>query len=260
MSAERMPAQRIPSRKLDWAEKWVRDGLELSTPPAFFESVLVEMTQCRALIEHTRAKGRRITYTAILVRAAALALTENPDLHVVFCGSRRYSPARVDIAVSIAAEGPLSPVLVLENAANNTALQLAAELAERLESARAADAQFMNHLRRWGWLLPVATLRKALLRLLYRSLPFRRKGFGTFQVSIVPEVDHFVTPVFGGSAVLTAGRVADRVIAINGVPAVRPTIFIACCADHRAWNGTAAQRFLHAVKDLLENRDLSNGF
>jgi pyruvate/2-oxoglutarate dehydrogenase complex dihydrolipoamide acyltransferase (E2) component len=250
-----MAAERTPSRKLDWAEKWVRDGLELSTPPAFFESLQVDMTESRALIERARVNGVRLTYAAILVCAAVRALEAHPDLHVILCGGRQYFPKHADVAVSMASEGPLSPVVVLENAGAKNLAQVTTELAERVEAARAADAQLMLKLRRWGWLLPVPILRKMLLRYLYRSLAFRRNGSGTFQVSIVPHVDYFFTPVFGGSAVLTAGRVADRVIAVNGAAVVRPTIFIACCADHRAWNGSAAERFLRAVKERLEAPD-----
>jgi|SRR5579875_856581 len=241
-----------PSRKLDWAERWLRSGLELSTPPAFFLCQQVDMTQARLLIEHSREHGIRLTYAAIFVRAAALALAANPDLHVVVCGSTVYSPARVDVAVSVAAEGSLAPVLVLESANTKTLSALSAELAARIETVRAADATLMSGLRRWGRLLPFAFLRKAVLRSAYRSLAFRRKSAGTFQVSIVPAVDRFMTPVFGGTAVLTAGRVAERVVSVDGVPAVRPTAYLACSADHRVWNGSAAARFLQSVQDILE--------
>jgi pyruvate/2-oxoglutarate dehydrogenase complex dihydrolipoamide acyltransferase (E2) component len=253
-------AARTSSRKLDWAERWVRDGLDLSRPPAFFESVEVDMTNARALIERAREQGTRVTYAAILVRAAALVLVANPDLHVLVCGSRMYSPGQADIAVSASSEGVLAPVIVLESANTKTLPQLAAELASRAGEARAADAKLTGALRRWGWLLPLAVLRKTMLRMLHRSLEFQRKAGGTFQVSIVPAVDHFFTPVFGGSAVLTAGRVAERVVAVDGAPVVRPTIHLACSADHRVWNGSGAEHFLRSVKDFLESPALANEF
>lgn len=244
------------SRSLDWAEKWVRDGIELSTPPAFFESLQVDMTAAQALIERAREQGIRLTYAAIFVRAAALALAAIPDLHVVVCGNRVYSPERVDVAVSVNSEGSLAPVMVLQSANTKALPVLAAELAARLEEVKAADAKLMWGLRRWGWFLPFRVLRKAMLRSMHRSLDFRRKGAGTFQVSIVPGVDQFLTPVFGGSAVLTAGRVAERVVAVDGAAVVRPTVYLACSADHRVWSGSGAERFLRAVKDLLEGAAL----
>lgn len=244
--------RRPPFRKLDWSERWVRSGLELSTPPAFFESLQVDMTQARALIDDARQRGTRLTYAAFFVRAAALALAAHPDLHVVVCGAKIYSPARIDIAVSVAAAGSLAPVMVLESANTKSLAQLSTELSERLEHVRASDAALMRALRRWGWLLPFAFLRKAALSAAQRSLEFRRRGAGTFQVSIVPDVDQFMTPVFGGTAVLTAGRVAERVVAMQGVPVVRPTAYLACSADHRIWNGAAAARFLKAVQQIVE--------
>src|ERR1700685_440139 len=138
------------SRKLDWAERWVRDGLELSRPPAFFEALQVDMTHARALIERARERGIRLTYAAILVRAAALALEANPDLHVLVCGSRMYFPKRVDVAVSVSSDGSLAPVMVLESANTKTLVELASELAGRGEQVRAADAKLMSGLRRWG--------------------------------------------------------------------------------------------------------------
>ena len=53
------------------------------------------------------------------------------------CGSRMYSPARVDVAVSVAAEAAFAPVMVLESANTKMLPELAAELAERVEAVRA---------------------------------------------------------------------------------------------------------------------------
>ncbi|MBV9760774.1 MAG: 2-oxo acid dehydrogenase subunit E2 [Acidobacteriaceae bacterium] len=244
------------SRRLDWAERWVRSGLELSRPPAFFETLQADMSESRALVERARRHGVRVTYAAILVRAAALALEANPDLHVVVCGGRVHSPAQVDIAVSVAAEGALAPVMVLEGANLKKLPEVAAELAGRVEAVQKADARTMESLRKRGWAAPFGGMRKAVLRGLYRSPAFRRKSAGTFQVSIVPAVDQFITPVFGGTAVLTAGRVAERAVAENGAAVVRPTVHLACCADHRVWNGAAAGTFLRAVQEVLEGAAL----
>ena len=48
----------------------------------------------------------------------------------------------------------------------------------------------------------------------------------------------------------------DRVIAIDGAPAVRPVISLTCCADHRVWDGRAAEKFLLAVRCVLESSEL----
>ena len=54
-------------------------------------------------------------------------------------------------------------------------------------------------------------------------------------------------------AILGAGRVADRVVAVEGRPAVRPAVPLSLTFDHRAVTGGEAARFLSAVIASLEN-------
>ena len=50
-------------------------------------------------------------------------------------------------------------------------------------------------------------------------------------------------------AILAVGRIADRVIAVNGQPAVRPMMTLTLSGDHRVVDGAQAAVFL---KDLAE--------
>ena len=59
----------------------------------------------------------------------------------------------------------------------------------------------LRTLRRWGRLVPFGFARRTVLRLLFRSASFRRKGAGTFQVSAVP-VDWGFTSSFATAGVL----------------------------------------------------------
>ncbi len=248
------------TRKLDRAELWMRDGLTVCNQPAYHQSIEVDVTRVKSEIESARRSGIRITYSNVLVRVAALALADNPDLHALVCGSRIHYPSSVDIALSVSAETCISPVLILEGVEQKSVQAIATEVVARLPEAQENHRKMLALLNGWGWLLPFGTLRRAVLRILHHSFDFRRKGSGTFQVSIVPGVDRFVTSVFNSSAVLTAGRVKDRVMAIGGVPVVRPTINLTCSADHRVWNGEACQRYLLAVQELLEGNRLANEF
>jgi pyruvate/2-oxoglutarate dehydrogenase complex dihydrolipoamide acyltransferase (E2) component len=117
-----------PSRTLDYAERWLRNGLEVNRPPAFFQVLDVDMSSSRALLETARCRGIRLTYGHIIVRATAMALARNPDLHVLVCGRRVYSPPQVDIGLSITGDGFVAPVLVLERADREDLLTVAAEI------------------------------------------------------------------------------------------------------------------------------------
>jgi pyruvate dehydrogenase E2 component (dihydrolipoamide acetyltransferase) len=243
-------------RSLDYAERWLRNGLEVNQQPAFYAVIDVDMSSARALIEAARLRDIRITYAHIIVRATAVALSRLPDLHVLVCGTTLHSPAQVDIAVSVAGDSAVSPVLIVEAADRKDLLALSREITERIPSARHEHEQLLALLRRWGWLMPFAFLRRAFLRTMSRSLNFRRKGSGTFQVSLWKDIEYALTPMFGSSGILTAGRVRDAVIAVNGAPAVRPVMTMTCCADHRVWDGRAAERFLLTVRSILESGEL----
>jgi pyruvate/2-oxoglutarate dehydrogenase complex dihydrolipoamide acyltransferase (E2) component len=245
-------------RTLDYAERWLRDGLEITRPPAFFQSMDADMTRVQKLIQDAATRGLRLTYAPVLVRAAALSLARNRDLHVVVSGRKAYAPGSIDIGLSIAGEMFLAPVLVLKDAENKKLLALAREIGARAPEARAADRKMMAMLRNWGWVIPFSSARKAALRILARFAGFGRKGSGTFQVSVLADVDQHMTPLFGTVGILCAGRVRDRVVAVNGRPQVRPTITLTCCADHRLWDGKAGERFLRGVREALEDDSLES--
>ena len=97
-----------------------------------------------------------------------------------------------------------------------------------------------------------AFLRRAMLRLLFRSGAFRRKGAGTFQISTVAGdwALHF--------NVCDVGRpdwraIWSRVVAIEGQPVVRPVMTLTLSGDHGVWDGRAVARFMSAVKAELES-------
>ena len=54
------------------------------------------------------------------------------------------------------------------------------------------------------------------------------------------------------AAILAVGRIADRVVAVNGQPAVQPTMVLTLSCDHRALDGARGAQFLGALADLVE--------
>jgi 2-oxoacid dehydrogenases acyltransferase (catalytic domain) len=114
-----------------------------------------------------------------------------------------------------------------------------------------ADQRMLHALRKWGWLVPWGSVRRALLRMLFTSATYRRKVAGTFQVSTVP-VDWALTSVFVAAGVLVGGQVWSRVVVVDGQPAVRQVMTCTLSGDHSVWDGRAAARFLAVVKAELE--------
>ena len=236
---------------LDYAERWLRDGLAVLRPALSVQQVAVDMTQANTALEMLRKQGVAATSTHLLVYAAARALAANPQLHQVVAGTRRHRPNHVDIGLSVAGETFVSPVLVIENAAAKSVAEIAHETARRAPEIRQSDHDMIQALKRWGRLVPFGFLRRAILRILFTSAAFRRKGAGTFQVTTVP-VDWALTSSFSTAGVLVGSQARLRVVVVDGQPAVRSMMNLTLSGDHGIWDGRAAARFLAAVKTQLE--------
>ena len=238
--------------RLDYADRWLRAALEIVSPPGFSQAVEVDMNACRDAIEAARQRGVQATYTHAFVRAAALALADDEELHQLVVGNRRWIPGRVDIGLSVAAESFVAPVVVIEDVSRKTLEQIATEVSEHTPRVRAEHEQFLDGIRRWGWFAPFAWLRRTVLKRLVRRFSFIRSTNGTFQISCLRDVDLFVPFLFSTTAIMGTGQVRERAVVVNGEVAVRPTVLIACCADHGVWDGLRGARFLNKVKSVLE--------
>ena len=237
--------------RLDFAERWLRDGMSVLRPALSVHQITVDMTNALARFEQLRREGVHVGATHLLIQAAAKALAANPQLHQIVAGSKRLRPESVDIGLSVAGETFVAPVLVIKEADKKTLAEIAAEIATRTPAVRQQDAQMIKTLRRVGWLVPFGFLRRGLLRMLFTSPAFRRGGVGTFQVSMVP-VDWALSGTFSTAGVLVGGAIQSRVVAVDGVPVVRPMMTVTLSGDHGVWDGRASARFLSAVRGSLE--------
>jgi pyruvate dehydrogenase E2 component (dihydrolipoamide acetyltransferase) len=54
------------------------------------------------------------------------------------------------------------------------------------------------------------------------------------------------------AAILAVGRIADRVVALNGQPVVQPMMTLTLSCDHRVVDGARGAQFLQALVELIE--------
>jgi pyruvate dehydrogenase E2 component (dihydrolipoamide acetyltransferase) len=243
----------VTVKKLDWAERWLRDGLEISRLPATVIIIEIDMTKATQSIHLLRAKGHRVTFTHLIIRAASLALARNAALNVMLVGNSRFYPATVTIGVSVAADSFFAPVLVIAEAESKPVITLARELAECKERLIADAEEFLKRLRRWGWLIPFSFARRFILRLMARNFESRQKFSGTIQVTSFRRSDTAIPLTFGSTAVLGIGRVGERVVTVNGHASVRSMLNLTCAFDHRVWDGMAGEKFMVEIKSILES-------
>src|SRR3712207_1131999 len=124
---------------LDYAERWLRDGLAVLRPALSVQQIAIDMTHANEALERLRQQGVAATSTHLLVYAAARALASNPRLHQVIAGNRRHRPAQVDIGLSVTGETFVAPVLIIENADVKTVSEIAAETTRRAPDVRQSD-------------------------------------------------------------------------------------------------------------------------
>lgn len=190
----------------------------------------VDITETMGQLEALRAAagGPRVTLTALIVRAAALALRAHPGLnaHVSEAGVALAEGIHIAIAVSLD-DGLVTPVV--RDADRKAVPVIAEEIAELAAAARA------------GLLSPGAL-----------------QG-GTFTVSNLggAGVDWF-TPVLNPpqAAILGVGRAREAAVARGGQLVAATLVTLTLVFDHRAVDGDPAARFLAELGRLLAAGDL----
>jgi len=194
-----------------------------TTVPHFF---LARDIDASALV-HTREQlGRdKFTHTDFLIALVARVLLDHPKMNASWAGNAiRLNPS-VNISLAIAVpEGVVGAVI--PNAATGNLAEIASQrkdLAERAKSGRLRPNDITGG-------------------------TFTISNLGMFGVDAFSAI---ITPP--QAAVLAVGRIADRVVAVNGQPAVRPIMTITLSSDHRVVDGAQAAAFLNDLAASLEN-------
>jgi pyruvate dehydrogenase E2 component (dihydrolipoamide acetyltransferase) len=196
-----------------------------TTAPHFY--LVREVNAGRLVTWRERASkltGARITYTDLLVRLVAAALVQHPRVNVAWKDGAIVPNAEINVGLAVAIDdGLVVPVL---HRADTLSL---AEIATRREDL-VTRAQ-------------AGRLRPADIQ----AGGFTLSNLGMYGVDAFNAI---VNPP--QAAILAVGRMADRVLAVNGQPAVRPTMVLTLSCDHRALDGARAARFLGALADVIE--------
>ncbi len=168
--------------------------------------------------------AEKITYTDLLVRLTAVALRKYPRLNASWQNENIVLNSEINIGLAVAVEDGLV-VPVIHRADELNLAQLAARRSEIVSRAQA------------------------------NKLSLDDLSGGTFTISNLGMygVDAFnaiVNPP--QAAILAVSRIADRVVPLNGQPAVQPMMTLSLSCDHRAVDGARAAQFLQALADLIE--------
>ena len=178
----------------------------------------------RSLLASKTPDRVNVTFTDLLTKLTALSLARFPRLNASWQDGEILCNPDINIGLAVAVpEGLLVPVV-----------HKADQLQVQDIAARRTDL--------------VARANRASL------LPDDFAG-GTFTISNLGMygVDAFnaiVNPP--QAAILAVARITDRVVAVDGQPAVRPMLTLTLSCDHRAVDGVMAAQFLDALATLIE--------
>jgi pyruvate dehydrogenase E2 component (dihydrolipoamide acetyltransferase) len=177
--------------------------------PHFF---LINEVDAESLVEKRGRLGDRVTYTDLILRAVATALMKHPRMNGM------AQDVNIGIAVAVP-DGLIVPVI---------------HGVDRLSVDEIADGR-----------------RELVERVKGGHLRSTDLTGGTFTLSNLGMygIDLFTAILTEGQAgILAVGRIADRVVARDGVPVVRPSMLMSLSCDHRRVDGARAAEFM---RDLI---------
>lgn len=169
--------------------------------------------------------GVRVTHTDLLVALVSRVLLKHPRLNASWAANGIELHGHVNMGVAIAVtDGVVAAVI--PNAHTASLDEIAAQRKEISDRARAGKLRPSD--------IAYAT--------------FTISNLGMYQV------DQFSAIItLPQVAILAVGAIIDRVVAVDGKPAVRPMISLTISCDHRVADGAKAAMFLSDLAEALQD-------
>ncbi len=196
--------------------------------PHFYVTVEIDMSEAVRLRTALKSSDRvkaDVTYTHLLLKAAAIALQRHPRVNASFVEDGRELKADINIGLVVSLDDGLL-VPVLHDCEQLSLLEIAERANDLVERARTGKPTSDD------------------------------LSGGTFAISnmgMLP-VEHFtaiINPPQG--AILAVGAIKERPVVRNGEIRAAHTMMATLSCDHRILDGVTGGQFLAELKKLLEN-------
>ncbi len=197
--------------------------------PHFVLSREVDATNIMAARKTAQAKSEaKITFTDLLVKFCADALVQHPNVNATWRNGTIWPNEHINVGLAVGVEDGLVVPVVAD--ADKLSLQdVAVRRAELVQKANS----------------------KSLL-------PADIQG-GTFTISNLGmyAIDSFTAIVNApNAAILAVGRIVERVVPVDGQPAIRPMLALTLSCDHRVLDGLRGAQFLDTLASLIEAAEI----
>ncbi|MCX8053396.1 MAG: 2-oxo acid dehydrogenase subunit E2, partial [Armatimonadetes bacterium] len=221
--------QRIPFAGL---RKGVAQAVESSARAAVHVTLVteVDMTECvkmrESILQDIEARyGVRVSYTDIIVKAAARAIEDKQIVNSSIEGDSIVIHDQINIGIATAVEGGLV-VPVVRDVRGKTIPQISVEAKELIARAREGKSGADD----------------------FKGGTFTITNLGTYGVDSFTPI---ITP--GQSAILGVGRIIQKPAVVEGRIEVRSMMTLSLTFDHRVMDGAPAAEFLARVRQILES-------
>ena len=195
------------------------------TSPTVTANLSVDMSAMKGYREQLKAKEIKVSYTDLLVKFIAKALTEFPLLNCSVEDNKIIYKHYVNMGVAVALDNGLV-VPNVTDADKKSLTEISAEVKELAKLAREG------------------------------KLPMEKLKGGTFTITNLGMygIESF-TPIINQPevAILGVTTMEDRAVVRGGEIVIRPMMTLSLTFDHRVVDGSVAAEFLQRVKALLEN-------
>jgi pyruvate dehydrogenase E2 component (dihydrolipoamide acetyltransferase) len=170
----------------------------------------------------------KITLTDLLVGLVARVLIKHPRMNSSWTAEGVRANADINIGVAMAVnDGVVAPNI---HKASATGLgEIAVQLRDLTERGRGGKLRPQD----------------------IAGGTFTISNLGMFGVDAFTAI---ITPP--QAAILAVGRIVDRVVAVDGVPEIRPMVTLTLSSDHRVVDGARAAKFLADVAEAIGNPQL----
>ncbi len=194
----------------------------------FFEADAAALGALRKKLKpEAEAKGLKLTYLPFIIKALIEALKLHPMLNATVDDEAEEIIVKKYYNIGVAVDVPDGLIVpVVKGADMKTVFEIAGEIQSLAEAARK------------------------------RSLDLADLKGGTFSITNVGSIGgEAATPIinYPETAILATMRIAERVRAVDGAPAVRTILPLCLSFDHRVVDGAEAARFSSDLVRLLES-------
>jgi pyruvate dehydrogenase E2 component (dihydrolipoamide acetyltransferase) len=207
--------------QLGGLRKTSAERLSTSFRTAPHSTIFMEVAFSSAKTLHERLQ---VSYSAVLVRTVAKALAEHPWINSTLQGDQIKMFEDINVGIAVATEDGLV-VPVIHSADKKSLNEIESIIREETEKARQG------------------------------RLTKEEVSGGTFTITNLGMygVDFFA-PIINPpeAAILGVGRIADKLMMVDGKTELAPFVILSLSYDHRIVDGAPAGAFLQSIKEKIE--------